>query len=384
MDERRRRWAAVGVAGLLLVAAGCGASGPSGSDEGASTSATSEPTTSTAEPTTTTAAPTTTAPPAELAPAGEPSDVVTGLDAPWSVVFVGDTPLVSERDSGRILEVLAGGGTRTVGTVGGIAHGGEGGLLGLAVRDGQLYAYSTGAGGNRIQRIALTGGPGSYGLGEAVTILDGLPRAGIHNGGRIAFGPDGMLYAGVGDAGQTSRSQDLGSLGGKILRMTPDGGVPADNPFPGSLVWSYGHRNVQGLAWTADGTMFASEFGQNTWDELNVITPGANYGWPVVEGIAGAPDFVDPVQQWATSAASPSGLVAAGGTLFLANLRGQVLRSIPVADPSTSTELYRGTYGRLRAVAVAPDGSLWVVTNNTDGRGSPRSGDDRILRIPLA
>jgi glucose/arabinose dehydrogenase len=308
--------------------------------------------------------------------------VVTGLDAPWSVAFVGDTALVSERDSGRVLEVLDGGSTREVATID-AEHGGEGGLLGLAVAGGQLFAYSTGPDGNRIQRFPLTGGAGSFGLGSPTTVIDGLPSAGIHNGGRLAFGPDGMLYASAGDAGQADRAQDLDYLGGKILRMTPDGGVPADNPFPGSPVWTLGHRNVQGLAWTADGTMYASEFGQNTWDELNRITPGSNYGWPVVEGIAGRAGYVDPLQQWPTSEASPSGLAAVQGTLFLANLRGQVLRAVPVADPSTATALYDGTYGRLRAVTVAPDGSLWIVTNNTDGRGSPRSGDDRILRVEV-
>lgn len=164
--------------------------------------------------------------------------------------------------------------------------------------------------------------------------------------------------------------------------MTPDGGVPADNPFPGTLVFSYGHRNVQGIAWAADGTMFASEFGQNTGDELNIIEAGGNYGWPVVEGQADRDGFIAPVQQWGTDEASPSGIAVAVGTIYMANLRGQVLRSIPVADPSTSIE-YFGDYGRIRAVTVAPDGSLWFVTNNTDGRGSAQPGDDRIVRVTL-
>ena len=157
-------------------------------------------------------------------------------------------------------------------------------------------------------------------------VLDGLPAAGNHNGGRIAFGPDGMLYAGAGDAAQGDRAQDLDSLGGKILRMTPDGGIPDDNPFAGSLVYSYGHRNVQGLAWTEDGTMFATEFGQDTWDELNIIEAGGNYGWPIVEGQGGGDEFIDPVQQWRPDAASPSGMAIIGGTIFIANLRGEVLR----------------------------------------------------------
>ncbi|HEY6532103.1 MAG TPA: PQQ-dependent sugar dehydrogenase, partial [Acidimicrobiales bacterium] len=334
--------------------------------------------------TSSTAAPPTTAADAPLLPVGTPTDVTTGLEAPWSVAFVGDTALISERDSARVLELLPDGSTREVGTIPGVVEAGEGGLLGLAVDDqDRLYAYSTAGDGNRIQRFALTGAPGGYGLGPAETIIDGLPSSVVHNGGRLAFGPDGMLYVGVGDAAEQNTAQDLGTLSGKILRLTPDGAVPADNPFPGSFVWSYGHRNVQGLAWAADGTMFASEFGANTWDELNIIRPGANYGWPEVEGIAEVDGFVDPVQQWSTDDASPSGIAVAGGTIYMANLRGQVLRSVPVADPSSSTEHYSGQYGRLRAVTVAPDGSLWILTNNTDGRGSPDSGDDRILRVEL-
>lgn len=159
--------------------------------------------------------------------------------------------------------------------------------------------------------------------------------------------------------------------------------MPADNPFPGSLTYSYGHRNVQGLAWTPDGRLFASEFGQNTWDELNEIVPGGNYGWPLAEGIAHRSGLRDPVQQWVPSEASPSGLAFLDGAFYLANLKGQSLRRVPLADPGRSEVLLRGDLGRLRTVVPAPDGSLWIVTNNTDGRGSPRAGDDRVVRLPL-
>ena len=317
--------------------------------------------------------------------ATEPTEVATGLELPWDIAFTsaaaGGTALVSERDTGRVLELDAAGASREVGTVAGIRHGGEGGLLGLTVdAENRLYAYSTGANGNRIERFALTGSAGSLGLGEPETILDGLPAAGIHNGGRIAFGPDGMLYAGVGDAGTQPSAQDLGSLGGKILRMTSDGAVPADNPYEGTLVYSYGHRNVQGLGWAADGTMFASEFGQNTWDELNIIEAGGNYGWPEVEGLAGAEGFIDPVQQWAPAEASPSGLAVIGDTVFIANLRGGVLRAVPVADPATSLDYFTGEFGRLRTVVAAPDGSVWFLTNNSGGQ----SAGDRIMAVGLA
>ena len=320
----------------------------------------------------------------EVHPGERPRDVTTGLGAPWSVAFLDGTALISERDTARILELLDDGSTRVVGEVPGVAGIGEGGLLGLAVDDSRrLYVYSTGARENRVQRFALRGAPGSISLGKATTIVDGIPAAANHDGGRLAFGPDGMLYVTTGDAAERSRAQDRDSLGGKILRMTPDGDVPAENPFEDSLVYTYGHRNVEGLGWAADGTMFATEFGQNTWDELNVIEAGGNYGWPLAEGASDSGDLIDPVQQWHPAEASPSGLTIAGGTLFIANLRGQRLRAVPVDDPSESTEYYEGRYGRIRDVTVSPDGDLWIVTNNTDGRGDPRRGDDRILSVGL-
>ncbi|MCJ1674604.1 MULTISPECIES: sorbosone dehydrogenase family protein [unclassified Rathayibacter] len=314
---------------------------------------------------------------------GEPEVVTNGLEAPWSIVSLRGVPLVSERDTAQVLELGADGSSRVVGGIDGVLARGESGLLGLAVYQDRLYAYSTGRDGNRIQRFEVTGEAGALQLGPAETLLDGLPSASYHDGGRIAFGPDGMLYATVGDAGRSERAQDLDSLGGKILRMTPDGTVPDDNPYPGSLVYSSGHRNPQGIAWAEDGTFFATEFGQDTWDELNIITPGANYGWPTVEGIAEDDRFVDPVQQWGPDEASPSGMAEIGGTLFLANLRGQVLRAVPVDAPSTSTDHAVGEFGRLRDVTVAEDGRLWVATSNTDGRGDPETDDDRILSFSL-
>jgi glucose/arabinose dehydrogenase len=163
--------------------------------------------------------------------------------------------------------------------------------------------------------------------------------------------------------------------------MTPDGTVPADNPFENSLVYSTGHRNPQGLAWDEDGTLWASEFGQDTWDELNIIEAGANYGWPQVEGIADDDRFRDPIQQWAPSTASPSGIAIAADRGWIAALRGERLLEVPLDAAETSTSRFAGEHGRIRDVVVAPDGSLWVLTNNTDGRGSPGPGDDRILRV---
>lgn len=320
-----------------------------------------------------------------LVPDGTPDTVASGLEAPWEVVFHEGTALISLRNSGDVLELREDGSTRPVGTVPGVESGGEAGLLGMAVGpNGDLYTYSTAAEENRIQRFTIEGDAGSYALGAGTTVLDGIPAHSFHDGGRIAFGPDGLLYASVGDAGDAGGAQDRDRLNGKILRMTPSGDVPEDNPTPGSLVYSLGHRNVQGLAWASDGTMFAAEFGQDAWDELNIIEPGGNYGWPDVEGAGGDDRFVDPVQAWPTEDASPSGIVIINDTLFVANLRGERLRAIPTSRPGTAREFYVGEYGRIRSVLAGPGGALWFVTNNTDGRGSPREDDDRILSVPLA
>ncbi|WP_415113548.1 PQQ-dependent sugar dehydrogenase [Microbacterium sp.] len=365
--ETRRTVIAAATIALALATGGC-----SGSAE-------PEPSpTPTSTPT-----PTPTATPGALVFGGS-TDIAQTLAVPWSVVFVDGVALVSERDSGRILEVSPTGEVREAGVVEGIEDGGEGGLLGLAVDDEhRLYVYSTGYTGNRVQRYTLSGDPGSFSFGRREWLRGELPSSTNHNGGRIAFGPDGMLYVSVGDADEPDDAQDLDEWGGKILRMTPDGDVPEDNPFPDSLVYSYGHRNVQGMAWVEDGTMFATEFGQDTWDELNIIVPGGNYGWPEVEGIAYDYDYIDPVQQWAPDAASPSGMTIVDDTILIANLRGEALRTVPVADPASFEDHFTATYGRLRDVALAPDGRLWILTSNTDGRGKPLAIDDRIVAIDL-
>lgn len=330
--------------------------------------------------------------PAAVAPTGAPEVIAEGLEAPWSVVRLPDGGvLVSERDSGRIVEVLEDGTLREAGVVEGVAAGGEGGLLGLAHRPGDaddaasLYAYFTSDSDNRVVRMPLTGVTGELGLGRAEPVLTGIPRAGNHNGGRLAFGPDGLLYVTTGDAGDRDSSQDLESLGGKILRMTPEGEPAPDNPFD-SLVWSFGHRNVQGIAWDAAGGMWAAEFGQNTWDELNRIVPGGNYGWPEVEGRADDARFTDPAVQWPTGEASPSGIAVVGDTVVVAALRGERLwwASPAITSPTDVVDTYAGEYGRFRDVIAGPDGELWALTNNTDGRGSPREGDDRLLRIRVS
>lgn len=316
--------------------------------------------------------------------------IAQDLDVPWDISFLPDeSALVTLRDSGEIVRIDDGE-TTTVGTVPGVAADGEGGLLGLAVspnfeEDDTVFVYTTTADDNRVLRMTL----GDNGLGDPETVLTGIPSAGFHNGGRIAFGPDDHLYVATGDAGETDNAQDPESLGGKILRITPEGEPAPGNPDADSPVWTSGHRNVQGLAWREDGSMWASEFGQDTWDELNRISKGANYGWPDVEGEGGGSDVTDPVATWRTADASPSGVaVDRDGDIVMAGLRGESLWRIPVTGEDedgqvgTPERLLEGEHGRLRDVERAPDGSLWVLTNNTF-RGEPREGDDQVLRVSL-
>lgn len=322
--------------------------------------------------------------------AGSDSDeaqtvLADNLAVPWGVAFLpsGDA-LIAERTTARILRLDASGGEpEEAMTVPGVdTEAGEGGLLGLAVspryeRDGHVYAYLTSREDNRIVRFELGE--------EPEPILTGIARSEIHNGGRIAFGPDGNLYAGVGDAANPDLAQDPSSLNGKILRVAPDGSVPRDNPFPDSPVLTLGHRNVQGLAWDSDGRLWATEFGQDTFDEVNLIEPGSNYGWPEVEGEGDTADgaFTDPQVTWETSESSPSGAAIVDGDLYVAALAGQRLWRVPL-DGDTAGEpesFLDGDYGRIRTAVEAPDGSLWVATSNTDGRGTPTDDDDRIIRL---
>ncbi|GAA0978874.1 hypothetical protein GCM10009555_042550 [Acrocarpospora macrocephala] len=313
---------------------------------------------------------------------------VTGLQVPWGMAFLPDgSALVSERNTGRIMQVRPGQTPTAVATISGVSASGESGLLGIAVSpnyatDQWVYAYFTTSTDNRLVRLRLSA-PTTQNV-----LFSGVPRNTIHDGGRIAFGPDGMLYVSTGDAATTANAQNLNSPAGKILRMTPDGGIPASgNPFANSRVYSYGHRNVQGLAWDSQGRMYASEFGQNNLDEINQIVAGGNYGWPTCEGSCSNPSFRNPIISWTTAEASPSGLAYANNTLFAAALRGTRLWTVTLngsGGAASALAQLQNTYGRLRAVAVGPDGWLWVATSNRDGRGTPVAADDRIIRIPPA
>lgn len=330
--------------------------------------------------------------------------VATGFEVPWGLVALGDgSLLVGERDTAEVFHVVPGSEPERVTTVPGVSPGGEGGLLGLAVPEdspwhegepGEFFAYATTDTDNRVLRVepgAVTGDGREEPLVEVV--LEGIPKAGNHNGGRLEFGPGGSLYVTTGDASDGAQAQDGQSLAGKILRITPDGEPAPGNPDPSSPIWSLGHRNVQGLDWDEAGRLWASEFGQNALDELNLIHPGDNFGWPQFEGPGGEPAFSDPVISWPTSEASPSGLaVGRDGSVYVAALRGQSLWRVPVQDRGTGTDrasvtvgeperLLEGEFGRLRSVVSGVDGQLWVLTSNTF-RGDPTEEDDRLLLIP--
>jgi glucose/arabinose dehydrogenase len=309
-----------------------------------------------------------------------------GLEVPWGVDFLPDgRAVVTERISGRVVRVGPDGTVTPLGTVPAAVPQGEAGLLGVAVSpdfdsDRTLYLYLTTDTDNRVVRAELDGTR----LGRTTVVLDGIPAGFIHDGGRIAFGPDGHLYVTTGETGDPELAQDPRSLAGKILRITTDGRPAPGNPDPGSPVWSLGHRNVQGLAWDDEGRLWASEFGDSEWDELNLVEKGGNYGWPRVEGAGGDASYVDPQLVWPVDQASPSGLAFADGHLWMAGLRGQRLWRITVSgkgEASKPRAFFTEDFGRLRTVAAAPDGLLWLTTSNRDGRGEPAPADDRILRV---
>jgi glucose/arabinose dehydrogenase len=315
------------------------------------------------------------APPGTAHAADPPQTVAAGRVHPWGLALLPDGgALFTERDSRRIYAIGPSGGVRHVYTVTEAVARGEGGLLGIAVgpdhlRDQRVHLYYTTAGDNRIAYITR----GS--AARPTPIVTGIPAASTHNGGRLAFSPDGLLFAGTGDAQVPERAQQAGSLGGKILRMTKDGKPVPGNPY-GSVVFSTGHRNVQGLAFDDRGRLWASEFGQRTYDEINHIQVG-NYGWPIVEGRGNDPRFVEPKHVWSPAEASPSGLEFAGGSLYAAALRGQRLWRLELSGTTVTraTSMYEGTFGRLRAAERHPeDGAMWLLTGN--------GSNDRVVRIP--
>ncbi len=326
--------------------------------------------------------------------------VVVGLEIPWDLAFTPDGRILITERPGRIRVVKNGELQQGPYATLDVFHRSEAGLMGIALdpdftTNGHLYVcytYSQGRGVfNRIARLTDRGDRAN----DHHVILDHIPGASRHDGCRIRFGPDGYLYATTGDATDPALSQDPESLAGKVLRMAADGSVPADNPFPGSLVYSLGHRNPQGLDWhPITGDLFITEHGPDRDDEVNLIEPGKNYGWPEVTGGAGDGDYVD-----ATLALTPTVAIAGAaflrgdrmpdswrGNLVFAALKSSHLQRVILEPPDFRTIgsrqiLFQGEYGRLRAVRMGPDGYLYFTTSNRDGRGRPREGDDRLLRL---
>jgi glucose/arabinose dehydrogenase len=403
MDARAtRRVLLRGGAGLSLVAlAGCSTDGPSGQESSPRTPSPSPATTSavpTATPTQTASAPP--SPTASAAPDPEVAGtVVDGIPVPWGIAFLpdpsrlagshlrtGPTALVGARDTGD-LYVVSQGDKQVVGTLdvrSRLDEGGETGLLGLALHpefatNRLLYAYLSTDEDNRIVQMTFDGSPG-----KPQPILTGIATSVHHNGGGLAFGKGGLLYASTGDAEDQSTPQDKTSLNGKVLRLTDTGDPAPGNPF-GNEVFSYGHRNVEGIRFDEHGRLWASEFGDKGADELNLIRRGKDYGWPYVEGSDGQGGYADPLAQWPVDQCSPSGIAIAAGRAWLGALQGECVWSVVLDRPDAGRkrQYFAGGYGRLRSVAPAPDGSLWVTTSNRDGRADPRPGDDRILRVTL-
>jgi glucose/arabinose dehydrogenase len=312
-----------------------------------------------------------------------------GLEVPWGIAFLPDgSALVTERDTARILKV--GPETDTDGLkvtemqrLAEVEASGDGGLLGIAVSpkyatDKTVYVYYSTAKDNRVGKLVLKG--------KLQPILTGIPRSSGDDGGAIAFGPDGYLYVGTGDGTPTGTlAPNPKSLGGKILRMTTAGKPAPGNPVRTSLVWSSGHRNVQGLAWDSTKRMYAGESDQKTYGELNVIQKGKNYGWPSVEGAGRNTALANPMVSWPIADSSCAGVAVLERMIASACLLGKRIWLVDTTGNGTllgqPQPLVVNEYGRLRALVTAPDGSLWVSTSNQEDGGDPGPDDDRIIRL---
>ncbi|MDX3192712.1 PQQ-dependent sugar dehydrogenase [Streptomyces sp. MN03-5084-2B] len=319
--------------------------------------------------------------------------VTTETDLPWGLTTLPDGQvLYSRRDTFEIVRLDPATGAKTVaGRMPDVAGtDGEGGVLGIAVAtdfttDPWLYVMHTSSTDNRIVRVRYTGGVLS---GTPQVLLTGIPRNKYHNGGRLRFGPDGKLYASTGDGQNSAWAQDLTSLAGKVLRINRDGTVPSDNPF-GTPVWSYGHRNPQGLAFDAQGRLWEQEFGNSVMDETNLIVRGGNYGWPACEGTTGScgqPGFVAPKHTYPVAEGSCSGIAVVRTGLFIACERGTRLYRAEISgDSLTDVQQYlNGTYGRLRTVEPNADGGLWLTTSNYGDKDSiPNNSNESILKVEL-
>jgi len=336
--------------------------------------------------------------------------LASGLDTPWELVFLPDGRLLVTERSGQLRVIqnrhLAAEPLMSAQDfVPPVREQGEGGLLGLVAdpqfaSNGYAYAaYTTEYQGQAVNRLVRLHEDSAGQWRQQQVLLD-VPAGRNHNGGRLAFGPDGKLYWTVGELFEAERAQDLNDLTGKILRLNSDGSIPDDNPFPDSYVYSYGHRNPQGLAWSPDGELYATEHGPSgekgcCQDELNRILKGANYGWPLISGDERQAGLQAPLlHSGRTTTWAPGGLVWLNqgpwqGSLLFTGLRGQALYRV-LLDPQTAQvqrlETYlEGELGRLRTVLQGPDGQIYILTSNRDGRysGQVPSQDDRVLEVRI-
>lgn len=316
--------------------------------------------------------------------------IADNLNIPWEMVFLPDGDMLITERPGNVIQI---GKKSRKFSIDGVEAIGEGGLLGISLhpnykQNNWVYLYlSVKSGGKFVNRVERYRFDNNNFLDEKV-IIDNIPAGKYHNGGRILFGPDNFLYITTGDAGNPKSAQDKNSLAGKILRIKDNGGIPDDNPF-NNAVWSYGHRNSQGLAWDDRGRLWATEHGRSGilsgLDELNQIEKGKNYGWPLIQGSKSREDMQTPVinsgpdETWA-----PAGMVYLKKILFFTGLRGQSVYKAKISEGKTIgllTSHLRGKFGRLRAIKIGPDGFLYISTSNTDGRGKPAINDDKIIKI---
>jgi glucose/arabinose dehydrogenase len=318
--------------------------------------------------------------------------IAEGLEIPWDIAFLPEGSMLVTERTGQVVEI-APDGTKHEIPVPGVKQGGEGGLLGLTLhpdfevnRYVYLYMSSPSTSGetkNRVVRYIFKNDT----LTENRVIIENIPGAIYHDGGRMEFGPDDRLYITTGDATTAAIAQSLQSLGGKILRLHDDGVVPSDNPFS-SAVYSLGHRNPQGLAWDSAGRLWETEHGRSGatsgLDEINLIEKGKNYGWPDIEGDKTRTGMVQPVRHsGANDTWAPASLVYLNGSLFFGGLRGEALYEAVLDGPKIVEfkEHFKNEFGRIRTVRVGPDNMLYITTSNTDGRGTPQTGDDKIILI---
>ncbi len=329
--------------------------------------------------------------PADGGVPGSPTTLSSGWTVPWGIAWLPDgaAALVTERDGFKVFKQTKSGTRTQIGTVPNtVTTDGEGGLLGVAVdpnwsSNHYVYFMHTASEGNRIARMTYNGST----LSGYTVLLQGIKKNRYHNGGRLAFGPDGHLYASTGDGQTPALAQDRNSLNGKILRMTTAGKPAPGNPF-NNYVYSLGHRNPQGLAFDRNGRLWEAEFGDSKYDELNLIKPGANYGWPTCEGTCGTSGMTNPKATWPVNVASPSGIAIVRNVVYMAALRGTRMYRIPINGDTesvgTPTSYYVGTYGRLRTVAKVPGADqLWLTTTNADNNGNQPDGSDKILKITI-